>query len=391
MEQPLTPIEFLAPDLLSRGYVTFVTAREGVGKTTLLTALLWQMSRPNGGHWLGCDVPHGPTMFINTDAPDGESRTVRHWIEGHSKAFSDGNKCYISIIEIQGGFTPEDLDTIKAMVIRLGVVCVVLDSYMAAFGSTDPNRLDHQMGPMQTLVQFAAETKVALVVTDHQSKGAAINGEFTAMGSVAKSAQARGIIALTPVAPKECAGLTVVKVNVIKQSFARRLEPFGIEIQVDSLGAVRLEPYELADEQTSSGVYRGRLAILAFLRVNLNQWNPHKTLLDEAIKGGNIKERMAATALQDAIKELGSRLEARTTSKRGAPKEYRLIPDPMARQEPEQPEMGGVPDRMPALQQIENSVLDEESFDATPIASNQPLHQISPMLASNAAAPSEDF
>ena len=340
----LEPIEFLVPELLPMGYISFVTAREGIGKTTLLTGLLWQMSRPHGGEWAGFRVPHGSSLYVNSDAPDGRSRPVRYWLERHKTAAPDGDLSRITVLEAAEGLGPEELKQLAQVAKEQGVTCIVIDSYMGAFPGLDPRALEKQMGPLKALVQLAAGTGAALLVTDHHSKGAAVNGEFTAMGSVSKSAQSRAGLSLTRVPPAECEGQNVIRVEVVKQSFARRLEPFGLQIKVESVEwgegeAVYLETYALPDEKVNTGRYRAKLALLAYLKAHLGVWHMRDNLIKEACKGGNVKDRTAIDALKDVLEELGDRLEQRQEKKKAAPKEYRLLAEGQPSSDPEpQPE-----------------------------------------------------
>jgi hypothetical protein len=63
----LVPLEWFLPGLLLRGYLNFLASLPGQGKTTLLTALAWQASRPSGGEFLGGPVsPAQPSMWTST-------------------------------------------------------------------------------------------------------------------------------------------------------------------------------------------------------------------------------------------------------------------------------------------------------------------------------------
>ena len=192
LNAPLEVIRFVVPDVFPAGYFAFFGAREGVGKTTILAGLLWQMSRPNGGEFLGWRVPHGSSIYVNTDAPDGQSRTVRHWLEKHRAAYPDGDLSKISVIEpIEIGLAPGDLESIREHALGNGVQAIVIDSYMGAFPGQDINRLEQTMMPLSGLRELAARTKAAVIVTDHIPKRAPgeKDGDRGIMGSVAKSSK----------------------------------------------------------------------------------------------------------------------------------------------------------------------------------------------------------
>lgn len=358
---PLEPIYFAVPDLIPEGYLTFLGAREGVGKTTLLTGLLWQMSRPNGGHWLGMPVQPGASIFVNTDAPDGASRPVRYWFEKHRAAYPDGDMNQIHTIETDiGGLNPTDMESLKELALEKKAKAVAIDSFMGSFSKIDSNRLEQTLAPLKTLVQFATDTGAALIVTDHIPKRAAgeKDGDRGIMGSVSKQAQARAVILLTRVPPKECDGKNVVKIEVTKQSFSRRLEPFAVEIRVEEdelfeQSKVYLDPFDLPDERTDSGKYRAIQAVKQALEKN--EWLSHKALLTLAATKGNLKDRQAREALGNALNGVQPLLEERHVAGRGAPKEYRL-----------QPEKKDPTGEVPECHESENSVPDGLGFVAHP-------------------------
>jgi AAA domain len=332
----LTPIRFAVPDFIPAGYVTFVGAREGVGKTTLLTGLLWQASRPDGGEWLGMNVQHCACLYVNSDAPDGESRPVRYWLEKHRDAFPDGELTDITVLEPSGsGLSPEDIAEIERIAKDQCAKIIVIDSYMGAFPGLDGNKLEQAMKPMQALCGMAARTGAAVIVTDHLPKRAPgeKDGDRGIMGSVAKQAQARAVILMTRIPPAECDGQNAVKIEVTKQSFAHRLTPFGVVIrvaqdEVSHLETVHLEAFDLPEEQTNSGKYRAKTTVMNALKLASGTWFALADLEKIAVKRGNIRERQAKTAVREALQELreliGDALEERRGTGRGGPKEYRV-------------------------------------------------------------------
>jgi RecA-family ATPase len=360
--KPLEPIYFAVPDFIPKGYLTFLGAREGVGKTTFLTGLLWQMSRPNGGHWLGMPVQPGASIFVNTDAPDGQSRPVRYWLEKHRAAFPDGDINQIHTIETDiGGLSQSDLEELKDAVEKKNAKVIVIDSFMGAFSGIDGNRLEQALAPLKALVQLAADTGAALIVTDHLPKRAAgeKDGDRGIMGSVSKQAQARAVILLTRIQPNECDGKNAVKLEVTKQAFSHRLEPFAVAIQVEGDGVyepskVHLDRFELPNERTDSGKYRAVQAVKQALEKL--EWVSQKDLLSIAIKAGNLQERQARKAMTEALQNVKPLLEEQRGTSKGAPKEYRLKPEDKTE----------TPDAVPECHKSENSVPDGLGFVAHP-------------------------
>jgi DNA-binding winged helix-turn-helix (wHTH) protein len=330
LTDPLAHIEFAVPDLFPLGYLSFVGAREGIGKTTVLTGLCWQATRPSG-NFLGLKVRQSSVIYVNTDAPDGESRPVRFWLEKHKASFPDGDMDKITVIEPRGaGLNQDDLIEIERIAKEQNASLIVIDSYMGAFMGFDPNRLEQQMQPLSGLVKLASSTGAAVIVTDHLPKRAAgeREGERGILGSVAKTAQARSVHMLTRLDPKDCDGRDVIRWFVQKQSFSHRLEPFGVEVKLEgeSNERVTLERCELPNEKQNSGKHRARNAVLEYLEMYAGQTVKREKLLEVAVKLGNVKERQAREALKEAFGALGDRLEIITLPGRGAPKEFRLKP-----------------------------------------------------------------
>jgi AAA domain len=336
LNAPLEIIRFVVPEVFPAGFTSFFGAREGVGKTTILAGLLWQMSRPNGGEFLGWRVSHGASIYVNTDAPDGESRTVRHWLEKHRAAYPDGDRSKIRVFEPGDGgvgLTPEDLKNIAFHALENQAQVIVVDSYMGAFPGLDTNKLEQTMMPMAGLRNLAANTKTAVIVTDHIPKRAPgeKDGDRGIMGSVAKSAQARAVHILSRVDAKDCDGQNMLRWEVHKQSFAKRLEPFGVRLVIegDNLETpefVRVERCDLPGQD--KGQDRAERAVIEFLEARAGETFLRSRLLEVAVTGGNVKERTASEAMTRAFGGFGDRLEIIKGTGKGAPLSYRLKPLP---------------------------------------------------------------
>ncbi|WP_019587577.1 AAA family ATPase [Deinococcus apachensis] len=331
---PLERIDFLVPDLVPFGYVTFLGAREGVGKTTLLTGLAWQMTRPDGrGDFLGRAVQAGPVIYLNTDAADGQSRPVRYWLEQHRETYPDGDLRGVRVLESTGtGLSPEELGDLLNLARESGARCVIVDSFMSTFPGIDGNKLDQALRPMLALRDFAAQTGAAVIVTDHLPKKGPgeKEGERGIMGSTGKSAQARAVHLLTRVQPDTVQGRDVLRWEVRKASFSRSGYAFGVQVSrtEDDEGhavAVHLEPCDLPDDDaqdTRGG--RATAAVIAHLQGSGSVVVPHAELVALAIERGNLRERAAQDAVRRALGLMWDRLEEVKEAKRGAPKAYRL-------------------------------------------------------------------
>lgn len=332
LHTPLLRIGFLVPELIPFGYITFVAAREGVGKTTLLTALAWQMTRPKG-NFLGRPVPRGPVIYLNTDAADGESRPVRYWLEQHRVTYPDGDISLVTVLENTGaGLSPQEFIELLELAEQLGARCIIIDSFMGTFPGVDGNRLDAVMLPMIALRDFAARTGAAVIVTDHLPKKAVgeKEGDRGVMGSTGKTAQARAVHLLTRVPPKEVDGDDVLRWEVRKNSFAKSGYSFGVEVQRafdDEANAlsVTLTPYDLPEEENGdTRSAKATAAVIAHLEASKGAVVAYAALLAIAIERGNLRERAAREAVRQALAQIWERLEVVKQPGRGDPKAYRL-------------------------------------------------------------------
>lgn len=330
-QKPLRRIRFLIPGLIPYGYVSFFVAREGIGKTMLGTGLAWQMTRPGGGEFIGRPVMHGPAIYLNTDAADGEGRPVRYWLEQHQAAYPDGDMNGVEIYESTGaGLSPDDFDALLKRVKEIGAKCIIIDSYMATFPGTDSNKLTGVMGPLLTLRGFAAQTDAAVIVTDHLPKRAAgeKDGDRGIIGSVGKSAQTRSYHILTRVPSKEVNDREVLRWEVRKMSFDRQSYSMGLEIHrtVDEQGeafSVRTTLCDLPDgDGQATRSSRAVLMVASHLRAHAGLIVRHAELIDLAMTDGGLRQRAAQEVVRQALSSIET-LETLQTGGRGAPKAYR--------------------------------------------------------------------
>ncbi|WP_350244026.1 AAA family ATPase [Deinococcus sonorensis] len=327
------------PQLIPCGYITFLGAREGVGKTTLLTGLAWQMTRPACGEFIGRPVPRGPVIYLNTDAADGQSRPVRFWLEQHRATFPDGDMNGVTVLENTGaGLTPVEFKELLTLAEAKQARCIIIDSFMGTFPGIDGNKLDAVMLPMLALRDFAARTGAAVIVTDHLPKKAAgeKEGDRGIMGSTGKTAQARAVHLLTRVPPKEVDGRDVLRWEVRKASFSKSGYTLGLEIErtfdeQDAAVSVQLKPYDLPEEegQDKRGS-RATAAVLAHLERSSGATVPYAELVGLAIQCSNLRDRAAREAVSRALGLIWDRIEEVKQPGRGAPKAYRLKVTPGA-------------------------------------------------------------
>jgi DNA-binding winged helix-turn-helix (wHTH) protein len=309
--------------LIPRGFVSMVGALPGEGKTVLLTALAWQATRPQG-ELLGREVAHGPVVYLDFDAPTGDGRATRRWLEAHARAFPDGDMDLITLLEPDGetyGLGEKEYEELTALAQERKPVLIVVDSFMAAW-PVDPVKLHLVQGPMWYLRRLAQESGAALVVIDHLPKPTAQEraGARGLLGSVAKTAQARAVHILTRVAPKEVGGRHVLKWECVKNSFAPLPEPFGVELVFE--GGVRVEETALPEGTGNPKRDKARLAILELLNARAGEVVPKAELVQAAVVAANVHKKTAERYLAELAQEVG--LEVAALPGQGGPVGYRL-------------------------------------------------------------------
>ena len=323
----LEPLKWFLPGLLLSGYLNFLASLPGQGKTTLLTALAWQASRPGGGEFLGEPVSPGATIYVDYDAP-GDGRSVRYWLAKHQAAYPDGDMNKIIVLEPDPdtyGMGEAEFIYLANLARETAASLIIVDSFMAAFPNTDPVKLTAVQGPLWYMRRLAAETGAAVILIDHLPKP--MSGEKAGtrgiMGSVAKPAQARAVHVLTRVPPSEVQGRNVLRWDTQKLSFAALPEPFGVELVFDGEG-LRAEPAELPESYGETKTERAVRAMQSFLETQRGQQVNRKDLLDMAIRVGNVRERAAKDALKMLLERLGDTVSIIKLPGQGQPLAYRL-------------------------------------------------------------------
>ncbi len=370
----LEPLEWFLPDLLLRGYLNFLASLPGQGKTTLLTALAWQASRPGGGEFLGEPVSPGATIYVDFDAP-GDGRSVRFWLDKHRAAYPDGDMSQINVLEPDPntyGMDKPEFTHLANLARETGASLIIVDSFMAAFPNADPIRLTDVQGPLWYMRRLAVETGAAVILIDHLPKpmSGEAAGKRGIMGSVAKPAQARAVHILTRVPPSEVQGRNVLRWDCQKMSFAALPEPFGVELVFDGEG-MRAEPTELPESFGETKTERAVRAMQSFLETQRGQQVGRKDLLEVAIKVANVRERAAKDALKMLLERLGEAVAIVKLPGQGAPLAYRLKVEGEAT-EPETPTIAAPLPQMP-----ESPSGTEESLGQTPTPKSSALHQTS--------------
>lgn len=255
---------------------------------------------------------------------------MRFWLEKHHAAYPDGDMSKIIVLEPDAntfGLREGELKQLEETVKETGASLVIIDSFMAAFPSTDPVKLTAVQGPLWYLRRLATETGAAVILIDHLPKpmtGEAV-GARGVMGSIAKPAQSRTVHLLTRVPAKEVQGRNVLRWDVHKMSFAALPEPFGVELHFDQ-GAVRIEETALPDAYVETKTERAVRAMQSILELRRGTVVDRKELLDVAVKEGNVRERAAKTALKELLERLGDALAVVKLPGQGNPVGFRLKP-----------------------------------------------------------------
>ncbi|RIH84005.1 AAA domain protein [Calidithermus terrae] len=322
---PLEPIPWLVPGLIPKGYLTILGSLPGQGKTAILSALAWQLSRPKG-EFLGRELEQAPSIYVDFDAPS-QGRGLRMWFERHQAAHPDGKGECITLLEPDAntfGLGDVELEYLDERVRATGAGLVVIDSFMAAFGAIDPNKLNQVMVPLWHLRQLAHSTGAAVVLVDHLPKVMAGEqaGARGIMGSQSKQAQARAVHILTRVPPREVEGRHVLKWETTKLSFAVLPEPFGLELDFSS--GFALKETKLPEGYADTRTDKAARAVQEHLEQRAGVVVSRAELVQLIAERFNLSKRPQDKAITAALERLAGSVEKVQLSGQGHPVGYRV-------------------------------------------------------------------
>jgi AAA domain len=332
LRAPLEPIQFILPEIIPQGYITLLGAKEGAYKTTLLSGLAWQMSRPAGsGNFLGRPVIAGHVLYIDTDAPNGRADSIRELFGQHEAAYPDGNLDNITVFEADLGMNEDGLGEIRTTVAKKQTKLIIIDSFMTTFPTVNINRLDQALGPMFALRKLASDLNVAVLVIDHLPKKAAGErvGDRGIIGSMGKMAQARAVLILTSISNEFDDGPQQLCLEIRKASFARSNYSLGIQIDRDvtdhGVPSLRIDHAPLQNERKQ--LTRGKeavAAVVAHFVANAGKTVPYTELLTVTTTCG-LRRRAGSEAIRQAFAQLSDQLTEIKLPGQGGPRGYQLV------------------------------------------------------------------
>jgi len=207
-------IAWLWPGLIPRGKLTVLCGDPGLGKSFLTLDLASRVSR--GGPWpLGDETPdagdeieppaespgHAPAAAIILNAEDDPADTIRPRLEAMGADLSRviALDC---IREASGRFSDfvigENAAELRRVIAETpDAALVVIDPLSAYVGSTDSYNNAQVRAMLKPLADVAADTGVAVVLVTHLRKNGEGSAVHRAMGSLAFTAAARVVLAVT--------------------------------------------------------------------------------------------------------------------------------------------------------------------------------------------------
>ena len=328
MKMPLNKLElltrppkadWLVGNLFPLGHLAIVYAPAGIGKTRLISYLAAQVTRPEGlflGHW----VKQSKVLILDADDPSGFG--YQTWLNRFLGAHYDTDRERIELRAITGGFTPDDVASLKTELKDDPPRLIVVDTFMSAFVGLDTLKGHNVQVALTGLTLLAKELHACVVCLDHVGKlrpgeTVASRGPYGA----AKTFSPRAVFALSRVPPKEVEGRDVLRFDCTKMSYAAEPPPYGVEITLendDTLARVRRVDLPQADTLLE----KAKGAIFDALKSAQGEPMPRQALLSAAVSSANVTKRYAEKALKDLTQELGSRLEVINLGGQGNPKGY---------------------------------------------------------------------
>ena len=314
--------KWLVGNMFPLGHLSLVYAAGGIGKTRLISHLAVEVTRPHGeGLFLGHWVKHGKVLILDADDPTGFG--YQSWLNRFLNNRSDARRENITLRAVTGGFSPEDIKTLKKELEKDPHDLIVIDTFASAFIGLDALKGVHVQQALVALAELAKDLQCSVILLDHVGKlqpGQTVvsKGPY---GS-AKTFSPRAIFALERVPPKEVDGRDVIKMTCTKMSYAAEPAPIGLEItleQNDTLARVKLA------ELPSGGLLdKAKEAIINALKSAKGEAMPRGALLSAAIEKANCQKRYAERALREVLLNLPG-IEEVAIPGRGNPKAYRYI------------------------------------------------------------------
>ena len=310
--------DWLVGNLFPLGHLSIVYAPAGIGKTRLISYLAAQVTRPKGlflGHW----VKQSRVLILDADDPSGFG--YQTWLNRFLNAHYDTERDLVELRAITGGFTPDDIESLKSELKDDPPRLIVIDTFMSAFIGLDTLKGHNVQVALTGLTHLAKDLHTCVVCLDHVGKlrpgeTVASRGPYGA----AKTFSPRAVFALSRVPPKEVEGRDVLRFDCTKMSYAAQPPPYGVEITLeknDSLARV-----QLVELPGKTQLENAKDAILKALKSGQGEPMPRKALLSAAVEAANVTERYAEKALKDLTYDLGPKLEVIRLGGQGNPKGY---------------------------------------------------------------------
>lgn len=218
-------VQWLWPGYVPMGKLTVVEGDPGLSKSTLT---LWLAARLSRGETLPGGVPCEVADSLFVTYEDGAGDTVRPRAEA---AGADLSRIHLLMGVGQGDAErlltiPDDLNAIRAEVVRRGARLVVIDPLSAALsGKTDSYRDQDVRRALAPLARMAEETGAAVVVVRHLTKASGGRAILAGGGSVGISGAARSVLAVHRHPDDDGDGarrvLAVVKSNLAREAPSR--------------------------------------------------------------------------------------------------------------------------------------------------------------------------
>lgn len=286
---------------LPLGTVSMLGGPGGVGKSVLVAAL--EIAIASGRPFLESEVQQGAVLHLDFDtdarlqgpwyartakgmnAPEGVARLI------HYAAPTDEGSPFL---------TRDRLEALGELVTEHRPVLVVIDAWTSAFPYIRGNDAG-EVAQVMAVLRELAKSGPAVLILDHTPKPQA-NGpsslERGLLGSTLKMAGSRAVHLLSRVQPRDVDGKDVQRLDTVKNNLAAIGEPLGIERVWSDDGAVGFHVTDLPESESRAPALE-RAA--RYIRDALEQETPRKELLKSVIRGANVSERTAASALARLI------------------------------------------------------------------------------------------
>src|SRR5690625_1828258 len=161
-------MEWAVENLIPRRHLSTIYGPAGVGKTSFISALAVQLTRPHGGQFLGEAVTPGRVVII--DADDQTGYGYQAWLNRFAAGVPDADLSRVDVKGLHKSLNPKTLDALETNLRADPPALMVVDTFASAFHDVDVLKGHRVQDQLLRLAAMANNLNCAVVTLDHVAK-----------------------------------------------------------------------------------------------------------------------------------------------------------------------------------------------------------------------------